>query len=503
MSRSRQIGLAVFLLLIAYFVRAHRIQALPPFNDESHHIRRAEQVWSFSDPDLSFTPGKLLTYYWYGLFNAERPQAIFVTRTATALFSLIGLAAAFAIARRLFGAWAGVLALYLLTFAPFMVFFDRMALADPLTAALGALTVWASLHLVDHPEKWTWGMLTGFIAALTILAKLTGFPFALMPLWAVLVLEDSSLREKIRRYQNSLFFCYMTLIAILMPFALRVLFKELTGNRISVVDNHLMNHQSPLQTLADNLADLWEANLIFNGAIFFVLAGVAIVIAARRQPRPMIFALGCAVIPLATVVLTSGVMSTRYMQIGVIPFFVLIAGASGDVRFMPGNLRWSVGWLAATVWIVMVAQPFILNSWNDPRANELPDRARWEYFQNFTAGYALTSAAELLPTLDASETGRIPVIGIVGSCHQMRLYLDESVLLDCPAFGWNGEFMDEVATFVDDRLREEGTLYLLVEPQLPYADLTRLHIQHQVLARFERPFNGMHVELWRVFEAAP
>jgi hypothetical protein len=181
------------------------------------------------------------------------------------------------------------------------------------------------------------------------------------------------------------------------------------------------------------------------------------------------------------------------LQIGVIPFFELVAGG------MAG--RWSVSWLVATLWIVIFVQPFILNTWNDPRANDLPDRARWEYFQNFTAGYALTDAADILPALDESSTGSIPVIGLVGSCHQMRLYLDENVLLECPAFGWNGEFMEDVADFVDQRLHEESTLYLLVEPQLPYTDLTRLHVQHEVLARFERPFNGMRVELWRVFEA--
>ena len=181
MTKSQQLGLVVFLLLVAFFVRVHNIEALPPFNDESHHIRRAEQVWTFSDSDLSFTPGKLLTYYWYGIFNAERLDAIFITRTATALFALIGLAASFAVARRLFGVWAGVLTVYMLAFAPFAVFFDRMALADPLTAALGMLTIWAALRLYDRPHDWAWGMLTGVIAALTILTKLVGLPFALMP----------------------------------------------------------------------------------------------------------------------------------------------------------------------------------------------------------------------------------------------------------------------------------------------------------------------------------
>ena len=96
------------------------------------------------------------------------------------------------------------------------------------------------------------------------------------------------------------------------------------------------------------------------------------------------------------------------------------------------------------------------------------------------------------------------MIGLVGSCHQMRLYLDENgpVWLECPAFGWNGEFMGDVADFVDRRVDEESVLYLLVEPELSYTDLSQLHVQHQVLARYERPFNGMRVEIWRVVAGA-
>ena len=318
-----------------------------------------------------------------------------------------------------------------------------------------------------------------------------------------------TLRERWNRYRETLMICYATIAAILTPLVLRIIYKELTGTRISVVDLHLINHKSPLQTLFDNLADLWEANVTLNSLAFTLLALVVIMIAFRYRPRRIGFLIGCILAVWGFIILTSGVLSTRYLQIGIPIVFTLIAGALVTVSErlseriqVRSQYQWFYSWLFVSIWIVLFAQPFILNSWNDPRLNHdmLPARARWEYFLNFTSGYGLMDAAAVMPTLEPSTTsGRIPVIGLVGSCHQIRLYLDEfgPVYLECPAFGWEGEFMEDVARYVDKRLTEESVLYLLVEPQLPYTDLSKLHIRHEVIGRFPRPFDGMRVELWR------
>lgn len=505
---TRRLWLVTLLLLLAFYVRAHNITALPPFNDESHHIRRAEVVWGFSNPDISLTVGKVLTYYWIGIFNPDRLDALWVARSVIALFALLGVAASYAIGRRLFGAWAGILGVYLLAFAPFMVFFDRMALADPFCTALGMLTVWAALQLFDHPEHTKWGWITGILAALTTLAKLIGLPFAATPALAVLLLGQGALRDRWRRYRHSLTICYGTLAGILGLFGLRVLYKELTGNRISVVDAHLINTKSPLETVRFNLEELWEANHIFNSLPLMILAVLLGLFALRYRPRPLFFVLSCLVAVWGFSIVTGGVLSTRYLQLGVPLLFIVTAvGLSlffQQLTLIKPHYRWIGGWGVASLWILLFAQPFILNSWTDPRRNTYPDRARWEYFTNFTSGYALMDAAEVMLRLKPSTaSGRIPVIGLVGSCHQIRLYLDEfgPVYLECPAFGWQGEFMDEVATYVDQRVEQESVLYMLVEPQLPYTDLSKLHVGHEVLAQFERPFYGMRVELWRVFPA--
>lgn len=497
MSRRACLWGAVALLWVAFLIRAHQIEALPPFNDESLHIRRAEQVWTFQNPDVSFTVGKLLAYYWYGIFHPARLDAIFVTRTVTGLFALMGLAASAGIGRRLFGGSAGMLALLMLAFAPYMIFFDRLALTDPITTAIGMITVWASLRMLDYPRKLWAGMAVGLLCTLTILAKLIGLPFAGIPVLAVAILGSGTLGQRWEAYRRPLLACYLTVAGLLTPFFLRVVYKELTGNRISVVDTHLINTQTPLETLQTNIGQLFEALTVFNHPLFMGLALLMSVAGLWFRPRPAVFLLAGLLAVWGFSLATGGALSERYLQLGVPFFFLLVAG---------GMVRFRLAWGGVALWIGLFCLPFIVHSWNDPRLNIYPARARWEYFTNFSAGYGLVDAAEVLPQLPPSDDGRIPVLGLVGSCHQIRLYLDETgnVDLTCLEFGWmGGELMEQVADTIDQRVAEESNLYLLVEPEFDNTPLEMLRVRHEVIATWQRPFDGMRVELWRVDAEEP
>ena len=531
--------LAVLLIFIGFYVRAHHVTALPPFNDENHHIRRAEVAWSFSDPIVSFSLGKTLTYYWIGLFNPDRLDAIWMGRTVTGLFALLGLAGVYAIARRLFGGWAGVLALYLAVFTPYMVFFDRLAFSDPLASALGILVIWMTLRMIKHPVEWEWGLLTGILITLAVLAKLIALPFTLVPLWAIAIQPLSpdpfpltqgkgnqvpplftgegfrvGVNLLIHQYKATLIACYGFFSVSMIPFFLWIVYREISGQRISVVDPNLMNTASPLEQIINNLSFLWNTNWVLISPMLVILGGIATVIALYYEPRKILFLLGCAALPWSLTVISAGRISTRYLELGVLPILIVIAGAMliavQQIYIRMGllsergypKLSSLTVYCLLTLWLFIYAQPFALSMWTDPRELKLPERDYHEYFANFTAGYGLIPATNVMLTLPPSTTsGKIPVIGLVGSCHQIRLYLDEfgPVSLECPFFGWQGEFMEDVAQHVDQRLSEESVLYLLVEPELEFTDLSKLHVRHEVIGRFERPFNGMTVELWQVF----
>lgn len=509
--------LIVLLLLIALFVRIHNVTALPPFNDESLHIRRAEIAWSFDDLNISLKPGKLLTYYWIGLFNADRLHGIFIGRTVVGIFSLLGLAGLYAAARRLFSAWGGILALYIAVFSPFMIFFDRLAFSDPLASALGMLTVWGSLLMVRHPEEWEWGILTGFLGGLTTLAKLIGAPYIVVPALAIFLLSGLGWRVAWKRYKTTLIVCYVTFSVVLLPFFAYVAYKEVSyqrspdanpaAERAVMVEPVLINTRSPLETIVDNIQDIVTVNWVLHGGLVLTLGGLLITF--RVRPRTFLFLLGCIVLPWSIVIFLAGRFSTRYVQLGILPLLIVMAGVLIiGFQQLPERWKslrsWAGSWLVVSVWIVFFAQPFIAAAWTNPREMTLPKTDRHEYFQNFTSGYALMDAAELAKNLEPStRSGRIPVIGLVGSCHQMRLYLDENgpVNLECPNFGWEGELMPDVSRHIEQRLQQEGVLYVFAEPELDILDFDLLTVDHRVIARFGRPFDGMVVEVWEMESA--
>ena len=142
-------------------------------------------VWSFDEHPGRFANGKLLLYYWLGLFELPPISALWIARTAIALASLLTGAAVYAIARVAGGAGAGALALAAYAVLPLAFFFERMALADPFAAMFAALAVWQSVRFAQRPTVRA-AIAVGVLCAAATLAKLTTGLVPLIPLAAAL-----------------------------------------------------------------------------------------------------------------------------------------------------------------------------------------------------------------------------------------------------------------------------------------------------------------------------
>jgi hypothetical protein len=262
----------------------------------------------------------------------------------------------------------------------------------------------------------------------------------------------------------------------------------------------------------DNLESLWTVNWVLHGPIVWILTLVGAAFLIWKRPREGVYLTLSTLLAWSMSVVFAADLSTRYLTLGVLPSLVIVGGAislfSQELpKFRPALAKSQQIILAGTasfilIWIAWVALPFITHAWDDPTKLHLPEADQWEYYGNFPAGYALVDAAQEMEKLPRSKpSGRVQVIGLVGSCHQIRLYLDEHgpVKLECPFFGWQGEFMQDVAKLIDERIAQESIVYLLVEPDLPFTDLSMLHVRRELIRHYPRPFNGMAVELWRVY----
>lgn len=519
--RHHRLWLGMALLLLAFVIRAHAIQALPPFNDESLHIRRAEGI--LRDRDLSLTPFKLLTYYVIAFFQPSRTEAIFLGRTGVAMLALVGLAATYATARLLFGQRPAWLAMILAIFSPFMIFFDRLALADPLTSALAMVVVWLSVVMIRQPVP-RWAMLNGVFMALVILAKTIGAPFLMLPILAIWAFGGRGWPQRwrllplwqwllagLQPYRRQLLITYGTLALCMTPFSLHVIERTLTGKYVMLVNNNLVlglaEDRPFLEVLLHNFGTLWDVNWILHSPILWLIILLSTAYLSRQRPHAALYLVGTVLLGWSMSVFLGAELSTRYLTLGVLPMMVMVAGAL-ETLAMQLKKRSIFIMVGVGVWIGFFAMPFTYHTWTDPTQLWLPPRDRWEYFENFTAGYGLLDAAQDIERLPPSEpSGRVNVFGLNGSCHQIRLYLpnaepqdDGPVWLECPFFGWYGEFLMDVGADIQNRLQTENQVYLLIEPDIPYFDVHDLDPlwQWEEVKRYYRPFNGMTIILYHI-----
>ena len=124
----------VALLLIHLLIRSHHITALEPYVDEGSHLVRGAAVWHFETHPARLAHGKLLTYFWLGLFEGPPSTALVVGRLSIALFSTLTAATIYLLGRWWQNHRTGLLALMIYACWPLAFFFERMALADPFAA---------------------------------------------------------------------------------------------------------------------------------------------------------------------------------------------------------------------------------------------------------------------------------------------------------------------------------------------------------------------------------
>jgi len=395
------------------------------------------------------------------------------------------------------------------------------------------MLVWASLLMVRRERcgVWCWpALLAGVLCVLVVMAKLLGLPMVAMPLLAVLIFGSGStlrsyswraihdfIREKWQSYRGALLTVYGIFIAAMLFFTGHVVERTISGQPLSVVNNNLVNvaaeDKSPLEVVTDNLAKVWTDNWILQGPALWLLILAFGGLLLWRRRREGIYLWGAVLLPWSLSILFAAEMSTRYLTLGVPPTLVIV---SGGVMVLWQDIRWQKVTLRPIIWqgTVMVfllawlgtfALPFIGAAWDEPTELHLPERDKWEYFENFSAGYGLVAAAEDVDDLPRSQpSGRVVLLGLVGSCHQMRLYLDEHgpVWLECLEFDWLAEDMVAINQTVQARLSEENRVYMLVEPELSYVDLDKLGVRWELVERYPRPFDGMVVELYRIHPLA-
>lgn len=500
----RRLLLAAISLWAVWAVRAHAILSLPAFVDESLHILRAQVVFQFSDAVASFLPGKLLLYYYFGLFQPQNHNGLWLTREATALLAPLAAALCFTIAKhftRLF--WASLVVIWVYALTPLMVFFERMALADTFALVFGLGVVWSSLLLAKKttPRR---AAATGILLGLALLAKLTALPFVAVPPLAVGLFSRANTINRVPTGIPLKIWAVLYGAAgllLLLPL-LYVIYQEAAQleNKQEVVAATLFvpQERGRLQQIGFNLETFGKALIKQLGiwALILVAGGLASLI---RQPRPSLYLLAVLGMSWGFILVTSAFPSTRYLTISFPLMLIWIGIGLGKMDAIWRRRTWMLPLLVLVgLWAVIASSRFIANAWQSPEKLSLGEQDTWEYFSHTSSGYALREIAAYLATAESPHQP-IRILSFAGSCHSIRFYFSAGydVRLRCPYFGFYGNPILAAPAQWTQELAQADHFYVIQE-KTSSLDFVSPRIPIRSLGLYPRPHDGEPARLFRV-----
>ncbi|MBI3764334.1 MAG: glycosyltransferase family 39 protein [Chloroflexi bacterium] len=484
------------LILIYWAVRLHNILALPLFLDEGFHIYLAQRAWLIKYLFEGTADGRLFNVWWYAVFwpfaNGD-----FVARAGSLLLGTAGLAAVIAAGRALFArevSWAAA-AIYVVL--PPAFFFERILLADSLTAPLVALVLWSSIRAVRSREGASrarfWIVLTAGILCAVLLTKISNLVFLVVPAVAAVLATRSPLRA-LRRAGA----VYVLTALVLVPLVTFLVFRLHSSLGLGIARNKLTPAEMPGHVLA-NLQTLSTYAAAYLGQpLAWLIAPVSIVAAltSRRSGTMVALTVG---IPFAVITtITRPIFYESRFFAPLMPGLALLLAAGGWGIGRAVAVRW--GRRAAAVALAALgllagwhALAFIWQGWTTPSALPLPAGDRRQYFEEFSSGYGWPETRDFFRERSRTEAVAAYVLD-QGGWQRLETYLykDQSIIVR------RTEPLN-LAAALRDSLKARATYIVVDEPFLDaqLADLKKEIFVEQVI-RFDKPGGRAAVVVYRV-----
>ncbi len=498
------------LLLLHVALRSHNIAVQDVYIDEGFHTARAVRVWDFDEHPAHFSHGKLLLYYWLGLFEADAPHFLHTARLSMALFSLLTCATLYNLGKMLIDHRAGLLAMLVYAVLPYSLFYERMAMADPLASGLVVLLVWRSWVFARRPTLWQ-GAVVGVLMGMALLAKLTVGLAPFLPVSIALMLWPwrGDIRRQAttwaKRYVPPLLVAGLTAALIWIPVIAPVLWAEwqntdasyVVVNDFNVASSSQSKPLSYLERLLPLIEDFTHQGLWWGVGI----AGVGLLIGQYRQARwrfalglPVLWALLLGLLPVLGAELVTASCFMPQMAPLALLCGVVFVGWWEALRPRAGRLA-LVGGVAA--WMVGYGLPFNHTLLTAPEDLPLRSVNHIEYQNGILIAEAgIRQAAQHINALPPDTA---PIYATWNACHLMFLYLERPITclnLDTP-FG-------EYSRRLPRELPPDGTGYIVFSDYQQRFFQWMNGVETQDIARYDRESDfPRDIEIWAIRWAVP
>jgi hypothetical protein len=483
----RHLIVITFLLLLYAFVRLHHLSSLPFFMDETIMLETSQHAWQ-GEVFYSAPHGRLLLVWYDAVLGPYPPGSGWTARAGIVLAGMAGLAAFYRLGRSLVSHQAGLIASLLWIFVPYLVFYERMSLADPLMNAISAVTVWVA-WIAAHTGKRGYAVVLGAALTGVILAKASGIVWLPLPLVALLVVSNAPWP---RRIQSGVlaYGTFAFLFGGLMA-ALRLKnydYFSVARGATSGTDANLLDR------IYDNFSSVWHIDLAYLSAVLVVLAILGGFYWLSQKPRPALYALLVLGMAAGGPISFAYGLNSRYSLNQAV--WVLFPAAMSLGLLIQCWPRLKSGIYAAVlVGIAVLYLPFLWDAWNQPEELNLYGNDQNEYIRKSGSGFAVTEIGETL----RGTHEILPTLGLVENCETLRL-VAHPYKVTCPVLNWNGSSQEPLMAQVE-AWAADGPVYVVGEA-LAFLDISQLPQPYTVVQTVERPGGKSSVSLYRVEQGA-
>ncbi len=321
-----------FLVLFLFGItRLLNLSGFPLFTDEAIYIHWAQLMRSdWDDIFISKMDGKQPLYMWLvALALNFKLDPLITGRCITILASLCSIAGIFYIGKTLFNYRVGFFAVLSWIFLPYLLFFDRLALADGLLTACGVWSVAMAVYIIKNPKSGIlpFLFLGGFLGC-AYMTKATAL--LLVPIPFVFLLLGKKRGERQWIYRS---------VAALGCAAFVALPYFLSQTGLAISDRDLIVHRQDLVLTPSELLSLpwaiwyrnaeiiWEFYCAYITWPILTLLGFAIGSIFLEKNYIGIGVIFWAVFPTLAIVLVAKGFFSRYFIIALPPLTILAAVA--------------------------------------------------------------------------------------------------------------------------------------------------------------------------------
>jgi 4-amino-4-deoxy-L-arabinose transferase-like glycosyltransferase len=205
--------LAIVLVGLVWLRTFHPL-LLPIYYDEALHIERAERTLTERTLLMGTEGGKYLEIWLIALILPFTEDPLLTARLLSAVFGLLGGIGCYLLARHLYRRVdVALIAVALYAMAPYLLFFDRLAMSDGL---LSALAIWGLLLslLAVRQGRWWQALALGLCLGLAAATKLNGFLILTFPILVAWLWRDKS---PLPRVLSTLLIAWLLAIPWLLP----------------------------------------------------------------------------------------------------------------------------------------------------------------------------------------------------------------------------------------------------------------------------------------------